>query len=157
MEDVTLRPATSSDVGTLLAWVPDAKSALNWAGPGLPFPCKESELEAVLDLSPESSFVLETDAHTAVGFGQLLTAEGYRRCHLARLIIDPSARGRGLGRRLVQLLIDQPVHVSDPYFTLNVLSDNYVAKALYVSLGFKYAERPPSDPSSSSDYMRLDI
>ena len=77
---------------------------------------------------------------------------------VAKLAVDPAAKGHGVGRRLVQaaLLFGQQRH-----YTRAVLTSNRrlrTALRLYESLGFRYAPLPASVPYASVDvYMELDL
>lgn len=59
------------------------------------------------------------------------------------IAIHPEARGRGLGRALMQVLIDRAGELQARDVMLEVRRDNPVAIDLYLSLGFsKIHERP---------------
>ncbi|MFD2273442.1 GNAT family N-acetyltransferase [Undibacterium arcticum] len=84
------------------------------------------------------------DADRLVGFGQILTpAPG--TVHLARIIVDPAARGHGLGATLCQLLMAHAVSTMAPSrFTLRVYSDNAAAVKTYTGLGFVTVDADPA-------------
>ncbi len=75
-----------------------------------------------------------------MGFGQYwLTASG--TAHLGRIIVSPQARGRGLGRVLMQLLGAEALRSPGVQrLTLRVYRDNVAAVALYRDLGFQPVE-----------------
>lgn len=75
-----------------------------------------------------------------MGFGQYwLTAPG--TAHLGRIIVSPQARGRGLGRVLMQLLGAEALRAPGVQrLTLRVYRDNIAAVALYRDLGFQPVE-----------------
>ncbi|TMQ11854.1 MAG: MarR family transcriptional regulator [Deltaproteobacteria bacterium] len=52
------------------------------------------------------------------------------------LLVEPDARGRGLGRRLVQRVIDHARRSGERRIVLDTASDLDAARALYASLGF---------------------
>jgi ribosomal protein S18 acetylase RimI-like enzyme len=54
--------------------------------------------------------------------------------YLARIEILPGYQGRGIGTRLIKMLIDEARH-SDKAFALDVLANNHRAQALYERLG----------------------
>jgi ribosomal protein S18 acetylase RimI-like enzyme len=88
--------------------------------------------------------VLE-DADSGETIGRLFWAERQPpdgsgpRCYLYDIEIDERFRGRGLGRRAMQLLEQEAHSAGLPGIDLNVWGGNEVARSLYRSLGF--AER----------------
>lgn len=81
------------------------------------------------------------------GFGQYYTR--LERQHLCRIAVNPSARGLGLGKVLVQKLIQQArstLSDSSNALSLFVNKDNTVAMGLYMSLGFEIVEYPQQPP-----------
>ncbi len=83
-----------------------------------------------------------------MGFGQYwLTAPG--AAHLGRIIVSPQARGRGLGRVLMQLLGAEALRSPGVQrLTLRVYRDNLAAVALYRDLGFQ-----PVDDASTLELL----
>ncbi len=57
--------------------------------------------------------------------------------HLARLAVNPSMQGKGLGRALVADLIQNTGRHGMPRLTVNTQSDNFTSLALYNRIGFK--------------------
>jgi [ribosomal protein S18]-alanine N-acetyltransferase len=136
----TLRAPTPADYEALASWIPDAKACTRWAGSRVPFPFVPAALPTLLEFPGGQSYVLAERAGRPVGFGQrwVLTPGSV---HLGRIIIAPSERGRGFGRLLCQLLIEQAVHTTGAGFvTLRVYRDNATARSLYASLGFTLVE-----------------
>jgi ribosomal protein S18 acetylase RimI-like enzyme len=66
----------------------------------------------------------------------LVTAIGDSTAHLAQLAVDPSARGRGLGQRLVEAAGSSARARGFSSMTLLVSESNAPAQALYDRLGF---------------------
>ncbi|KXS37846.1 MAG: GCN5-like N-acetyltransferase [Halomonadaceae bacterium T82-2] len=131
-----LRPARGDDLDTVLAWPADAAASRRWAGPRLPYPTTANTAWMTLEASPENSFALVDADGALLGFGQLLRWD-YRVVHLARLIVAPAQRGRGLGRELCRALIARASEAFEARrLTLNVYADNHTALSLYRSLGF---------------------
>jgi len=54
--------------------------------------------------------------------------------YLARIEILPEFQGRGIGTRLIKMLIDEAMR-DDKAFVLEVLANNHRAQALYERLG----------------------
>lgn len=150
------RDATPADLGVVVSWVNSQRECELWAGPSIPFPLEPSALSAQLDLRRAANVALD-DEHGLVAFGQALPRSP-GRAHLARVIVRPNARGRGIGKQLVQALLARAVEAGLSLVTLNVYSDNAAAATLYADLGFRRAERPPDDPASLGTwFMRRSI
>ena len=66
----------------------------------------------------------------------LVTAIGDSTAHLAQLAVDPSARGRGLGQRLIEAAASSARARGFSSMTLLVSATNAAAQALYDRLGF---------------------
>ena len=70
-----------------------------------------------------------------MGFAQALVRTP--NIHLARIIVSPAGRGKGVGKILCEQLIQRVCLEHQPeQITLNVFSHNTVAINLYKSLGF---------------------
>lgn len=131
-----LKPATPADLQTVLTWVDTPESMKLWAGPALTFPPQPKITWREIGATDENSFALVHLEGKVVGFGQTLLREP-DRVHLARIIVSPAARGKGLGRILCQELLRVGVECyRATTFTLNVYRNNAAALNLYKSLGF---------------------
>jgi len=64
-------------------------------------------------------------------------------CHLLRVLTDPAMRGRGIGRELVQRIIQRATDAKCESVTLEVASRNDAAIGLYASVGFVEVGRRP--------------
>jgi ribosomal-protein-alanine N-acetyltransferase len=76
--------------------------------------------------------VLENDQ--VIGHGILSVAAG--ECHLLNVCITPQQQGRGLGRLLVEHLLEQATRQDAARVYLEVRPSNQVARELYKSMGF---------------------
>ncbi|MEE4275093.1 MAG: GNAT family N-acetyltransferase [Thermoleophilia bacterium] len=142
------REATPVDLVTAAAWVTTAAECQRWAGPDITFPVEQAALMREAEFGAGRDVALEDDAGV-VAFGQVLPKEG-GRMHLARVIVRPDARGRGVGRALVEALLARAGESGAALVTLNVYRDNTAAIGLYTDLGFRRSRRPGHDTSSSS-------
>lgn len=80
-----------------------------------------------------SAWVLEDGARIA-GYGLMSVAAG--ECHILNICIDPAYQGRGLGRQLMEHLLDLAVDYGASLALLEVRPSNAAARALYDRLGF---------------------
>ncbi|MCX2930269.1 GNAT family N-acetyltransferase [Mycobacterium sp. CVI_P3] len=74
--------------------------------------------------------------------------------YLYSLWLDPAARGRGLGRRLVAAALDWARRRRVRTVTLRMAPDNVAARAVYEGLGFTEV---PTDGGQHEVMMRLTI
>ncbi len=122
--EYSLQPATLVDLETVLTWVTTAAALQMWAGPKVTFPPLLEQTWLEIGASEKNTFALLDANEHVCGFGQLLLREP--GCvHLARIIVSPAERGKGLGRLLVTELIRAGSELHHPLmFTLNVYKDN---------------------------------
>ncbi len=135
--DHRLQPVQPQDYASIAGWLDSAAATLRWAGPGVPYPLPPDRFEHVLQLRERPGWVLLDTSDQRVGFGQAWSTQP-GTVHLGRLLVAPQARGRGLGRGLVQALIAQACQAAAvERLTLRVYRDNAAAVAVYSSLGFE--------------------
>ena len=117
-----------SHYASIAGWLDSAAATQRWAGPG------------VLELEARPGWALLDEQDQCLGFGQYwMTDAG--TAHLGRIIVSPLARGRGLGRLLMQALSAQALREDGiQRLTLRVYRDNTAAAALYRDLGFQQVE-----------------
>ncbi|MCC5878315.1 MAG: GNAT family N-acetyltransferase [Idiomarina sp.] len=89
-----------------------------------------------MSASADNTYIYLSGEGTIIGFGQILLRDDHS-VHLARLIVNPKLRGKGVGRSLCVALIKMGAAKHAPkVFTLNVYRSNKTAIGLYRSLGF---------------------
>jgi ribosomal-protein-alanine N-acetyltransferase len=59
-----------------------------------------------------------------------------QEAHIVTIATHPDFRRQGLGRRLLQAMIDKAIDAGALEITLEVRASNYAAQALYRSMGF---------------------
>lgn len=77
------------------------------------------------------------------------------RCELKRLYVRPGGRGGGLGRRLVETLIDEARRRGYRRMLLDTLPDMVAAQALYQSLGFVDTAPYRHNPVARARFLEL--
>ena len=85
---------------------------------------------------PDSSFLVPDDDPGTLDAAVLTTDLGFGTAHIAQLIVDPAARGRGLGRRLVETALQSAQAHGSARVTLLVADTNRSAGRLYDAAGF---------------------
>jgi len=134
-----------------MRWFPSRESCQIWGGPEFRFPFTAETFRADCHLELPS-WVLLDGGGMLCGFGQYYLRAG--RCHLARLAIAPSHRGRGFGARLIELLCDEGKGaLGVEHCSLFVAVANTTAMALYERLGFARAAYPGDLPIPDCHYM----
>ena len=103
-------------------------------------------------LSPDVTFVVARRDDEAVGCGALLR-HGRRYVELKRMYVEPTARGLGVGRAIVEAL--ERIAHDEGYRTARLQTGNRQAEAisLYESLG--YRKRGPYADPADDDGMSL--
>lgn len=136
---IRLRPASTGDLRYLseLAGDPQIEPFL---APGAGAP---ERLEAVLsqadaDGGPSGLFVIDSESGQPLGGLALqLISRNSRICELTRLMVDPAARGSGVGAQAVALacrwaLVEHPFH----RVQAETYADNVAAQRLFERVGF---------------------
>ncbi len=131
-----LRSFETADAAVVAGWAGSAEECRRW--------CSRDEVtaETVTGWAAESdvtAYLLVEDGEP-VGYGELWTDDEEGEVELARLIVAPAFRGRGLGRRLVSELtaLAQDRH---PAVFMRVHPDNSAALRCYTGTGYEHV--PP--------------
>jgi ribosomal protein S18 acetylase RimI-like enzyme len=129
----------------LMSWFPDAYRCRSWAGPQFRFPFNEATFREDLRVDDITSLGLMFAGGSLGAFGQYYLRLG--RCHLARLVVAPTLRGRRIGGTLIRELCDRGCEeLGTDSCSLFVLAANASERQLYGRLGF--AEAPYPEPAS---------
>lgn len=133
------------------------KDLLSWGGPNFDYPFTLATFTEALNLTSGVSKVLVNAKGRFVAFGQCY--ERLNRRHLARLIVVPSFRGRGIVSILIEELIqcfecESASESNSSGSSLFVRSDNRAAINAYSKLGFTISAYPKkSMPFDGMLYM----
>lgn len=121
-------------------------AALGWTHPPTFAEVGDLVRTLIMDPAGESCLVIGRDAGQVVAFGYW---RRYQRpthrphADLEKMAVRRSYAGRGLGRRLLQLLIAQARAAGIEQLTLDFRGDNTRAQRLYLSEGFREYGRLP--------------
>ncbi len=80
-----------------------------------------------------------------------------KSCELKRLYIKPAYRGRGISKKLVQLVISDAKEIGYQFILLDTLPFLKSAIKLYRSAGFYEIPKFNDSPMEGSIYMRYDL
>ncbi|WP_193755331.1 GNAT family N-acetyltransferase [Microbacterium testaceum] len=130
----SLRPRTNADLPVVASWVPNAEALYAFAGPWMTWPFLPEELDDLHRRPGATAWMLDTSDGEPVGHVQLTPVDDALR--IGRLIVAPSVRGEGRGRRLLRLALDHAGARGVSRVQLGVLASNTPARRLYESLGF---------------------
>ncbi len=146
-----LREAIAADIDDLMLWFPVYEDVHIWGGPSFRFPFTRETFFKDIYWEKMASFCLIDPSNRFAAFGQLY--ERNSRIHLARLVAAPEMRGRGVGRRLIEMLMTagQAMFPSDE-FSLFVFRENKPAYECYKSLGFEVTDYPDDMPHADACY-----
>jgi ribosomal protein S18 acetylase RimI-like enzyme len=129
----------------IMGWLPDKESVVRWGSPYMRYPLREEAFFEDIYWDRMSARVARAEDGRLLGFGQFYGKLG--RCHLARLIINPVFRGRGLGEAFIAALMKHSSEqLATQEFSLYVMTANKPAYNCYKNLGFKLAAYPHGDP-----------
>jgi GNAT superfamily N-acetyltransferase len=118
----------------------------------------EQELEhfATEYAAPSGAFILAEDAEQFVAcIGVRRFAEGVGE--IKRLYVIPAARGRGLGRVLVERIVAEARQLGYRSLLLDTLPFMKEAQSLYLSMGFRPTTAYRFNPIAGSAFLRLDF
>ena len=86
-------------------------------------------------------FVLRSPGGEPRAYGEIWLEPGSDEAELARMIVAPGSRGRGIGRTLVRLLCEEASRRGPREMWIRVLPSNDAAIACYRSAGFLRASK----------------
>jgi ribosomal-protein-alanine N-acetyltransferase len=152
--DLTARDATLADLEVVASWVSTEEECRLWAGPAVSFPLLLARLEREIGFAEAENLALRDEAGAA-GFGQVVLKAG-GRAHLARVIVRPDARGRGLGHTIVRALVER-ARGEARMISLNVYAFNATALRVYEAAGFRVAPWPEDDGAAPPGVLHLTL
>ena len=140
-----IETAKPEDALRIMGWFPDKESVIRWGSPHTRYPLTEETFFEDIHWDTIASRVAWTEDGRLLGFGQFYLKLG--RCHLARLVINPEFRGRGVGEEFVaELMKHGSRELGTEAFSLYVMTENKPAYNCYRTLGFELAQYPDGDP-----------
>ena len=143
----------------MMTWIKDERQLSAWAGPNFRYPFTLERFTQDLRLADLAAYCLVgSSVATPNGAAELLAfGQFYQRldkCHLARLLVAPKQRGKGLAKVLIKLLSElgrQRFELEGD--SLFVLPENLAAVQVYTSIGFEVVEYPEQHPLDDHLYM----
>jgi ribosomal protein S18 acetylase RimI-like enzyme len=147
-----LQSSTTADIDALMDWFPKKEDVEIWGGPTFRYPFTRAGFYKDIYWGRMESYSLFDPQGSFAAFGQLYLRKG--RVHLARLVAEPTMRGRGVGKRLIKMLmaVGRALYESNEY-SLFVFRDNVPALECYKSLGFVIGDYPEDMPHADVCYF----
>jgi GNAT superfamily N-acetyltransferase len=105
---------------------------------------------------PAGAFLLAREGNASLGcVGVRYFSDGVGE--IKRLYVIPSARGRGVGRRLAEGIVDAAGRLGYTRLLLDTLPTMKDAQGLYQSLGFMPVEPYRFNPVPGTAFLQLDL
>jgi ribosomal protein S18 acetylase RimI-like enzyme len=143
--DRAVRRATGADAAVIGRLLHDFNTEYDDPTPG---PLKMADRIRELLAGGDTAVLLGgpgPDGLAVLRFRPALWSEALE-CYLAELYVVPAARGRGLGRALMNAAMDLARGEGADYMDLGTAETDVAARALYESLGFSNREGKPDGP-----------
>lgn len=119
-------------------------------------PWSEQALRDELENEQAVFFVAEDETGRLMGYTGMHVVLG--ECYMDNLAVDPSFRHKGVGRALLQALIDWAYEHEGVFLTLEVRPSNEIARHLYTAMGLREVGRRPryyTDPTEDALLMTV--
>lgn len=141
-----------SHIENLMAWFSCEHELKDWTGPNFRYPYDFVSFCADLNLDSVKAFSLVDDKSNLLAFGQYYLR--LNRCHLARLVVNPNFRGKGIAKVLLMKLSELgTAELKVNACSLFVLKHNTSAIKAYEKFGFSESEYPDKLPIDNCIYM----
>jgi len=105
---------------------------------------------------PAGRLLLALEGHLAVGCIALRKLD-QKTCEMKRMYVRPEYRGRGIGRRLAEILIDEARKIGYTTMKLDSIATMKAAITLYRSLGFLDTRPYRYNPVEGATFMELHL
>ncbi len=143
---IKLLPFTPADIDRLIGWLPSLEALQMWTASSFGFPLTREHLEGHMRESAERGDrllfkAIEPDAGKVIGHIELGAIDHRNRSlRLGRVLLDPQARGRGLGTGMMRgaLTLSFETMFQMHRVELAVFDVNPRAIACYERAGFRY-------------------
>lgn len=106
--------------------------------------------------SPDGRLLLAWKDGAIVGCAALRKVDG-SMCEMKRVYIRLTARGEGLGRRLIERILAEAREAGYSRICLDVLPEFVAAQSIYESLGFRPAPPVAFNPVPNAKFLGLDL
>ncbi|MGI6725985.1 MAG: ribosomal protein S18-alanine N-acetyltransferase [Christensenellales bacterium] len=112
----------------------DAPEAARLEAAGFSLPWTLADFEYEMRSNPVARYVVAEQDGRLLGFAGAHMI--FEESHVTNVVVDETVRGLGIGRALMQSLMQYAANLGGKYMTLEVRASNQPAINLYKSLGF---------------------
>lgn len=146
-----IEESATADIEELMTWFPEADDINIWGGPSFRYPFTRETFFEDIYWGRMPSFSLRDPAGDFAAFGQIYERD--KRIHFARLVANPAMRRRGVGKRLISMLMvaGRTLYSRDEC-SLFVFRENIPAYECYTSMGFVVGAYPEDMPHADVCY-----
>ncbi|MCF6406962.1 GNAT family N-acetyltransferase [Chitinophaga filiformis] len=140
MEKIIIRPIQPSDNKHIARIIREVLTEFKANKPGTAyFDTSLDELHSLFTYPHAAYWVLEQDGHIIGGAG-IYPTNGLppHYCELVKLYLLPAARGKGLGKQLIQQCFDAAIENGCTHMYLETMPELTSAIPLYEKMGFAY-------------------
>lgn len=152
-----LRTAVQADANVIADWFPTDESAVSWGGPGVPGNAVAAWLTNQYASGSSRHFVFVGESGRICGTCAVRSLEKPRRMHVSQIAIAPTMRGRGLGRELLDLVVNLARSAHAEKLTLFVYEDNADARRLYEHYGFVVSADQPAKATPYGAMLPMEL
>jgi RimJ/RimL family protein N-acetyltransferase len=121
----------------LISWVDNEEALMQFAGPAFTFPLTSEQIDKSLSEKNRYAFrVIDNETNVSIGYCEIFLTD--TSAYFGRIIIgEKEQRGKGLGKQIVNLLLDFTFRTLDQTkVELNVFDFNIAAIKCYENVGF---------------------
>jgi ribosomal protein S18 acetylase RimI-like enzyme len=137
----SLREFREPDAWEVARWPRSLDEVRRWAGsdPGWPV---DVVVFGRWHADPDVRPYIICEGEEPIGYGEVWVDEPEQEVELARIIVSPDQRGRGVGRRLVRQLLERAALTRLPDAFVRVVPENVAAIGCYRGAGFSPVSEP---------------
>ena len=147
--------SSAEHLSEVMTWFLNAESPANPAIKNSAYPIIHGAFLDDVKYNELFSYSLIDDIGQLKAFGQYYLRQGC--CHLARLVVEPSERGKGIGKVLIKLLLQTGCHeLNVSTSALFVLQSNKQVIETYQRLGFSIQNYKGRKPTDDCAYMTME-
>jgi RimJ/RimL family protein N-acetyltransferase len=142
------REVRADDVPRICAF-PQSAEELYYLFPRATWPLTPDQLQRAIDQRFDSTVIL--DGGGVAGFANFYVREPGGTCAIGNVVVDPTARGRGIGRYLIETMAAKALrdHAAREV-KISCFNGNVAGLLLYAKLGFvPYAVERRLDPAGA--------
>ena len=145
--EAVIRPIRCSDNESVRLLIRTVLDELGVPHEGTTYADKELDNMYLTFSIPRSAYFVVEDKERIIGGGGIIRLKNAESdvCELQKMYLLPEARGRGIGRRLLDKCLEVAAALNYKSCYLETMSDMHVAMKMYESYGFRYLKERLGD------------